>query len=102
MADPTIRERFVDLLLERVKADPYPSVMHMDMLEALLNRPDQLVEYLEALMEKVESTRFPSHDARADPADRRDAARLRPRKRSAKIAPEPANRAMLSSTQRSR
>jgi hypothetical protein len=61
VADPTIRERFVDLLLERVKADPYPSHMHMDMLEASLNQPDQLVEYLEALMEKVENTRFPSH-----------------------------------------
>jgi hypothetical protein len=61
VADQTIRERFVDLLLERVKADPYPSRMHMDMLEATLRRPDQLVEYLEALMEKVENTRFPSH-----------------------------------------
>jgi hypothetical protein len=33
----------------------------MDMLEASLRQPDQLVEYLEALMEKVERTRFPSH-----------------------------------------
>jgi hypothetical protein len=61
VADETIRERFVDLLLERVKSDPYPSRMHMDMLEASLNQPDQLVEYLEALMQKVENTRFPSH-----------------------------------------
>lgn len=61
MADLTIRERFVDLLLERVKADPYPSRLHMDMLEATLSDPDQVVEYLEALIEKVENTRFPSH-----------------------------------------
>ena len=61
MADDTIQERFVQLLLEKVKTDPYPSRIHMDMLEASLNRPDQLVEYLEALMDKVENTRFPSH-----------------------------------------
>jgi hypothetical protein len=61
VADQTIPDRFVNLLLERVKADPYPSRMHMDMLEATMRQPDQLVEYLEALMEKVENTRFPSH-----------------------------------------
>ena len=61
MADDTIQERFVQLLLEKVKTDPYPSRIHMDMLEASLRQPDQLVEYLEALMEKVENTRFPSH-----------------------------------------
>jgi hypothetical protein len=44
-----------------VKADPYPSRLHMDMLEATLSDPDQVVEYLEALIEKVENTRFPSH-----------------------------------------
>jgi hypothetical protein len=60
VADQTIRERFVDLLLEKVKTDPYPSSRHMDMLEASLNQPDQLVEYLDALMDKVEATRFPS------------------------------------------
>jgi hypothetical protein len=61
VADQTIQERFVDLLLERVKADPYPSRLHMDMLEATIRQPDQLVEYLDALMDKVERTRFPSH-----------------------------------------
>jgi hypothetical protein len=61
VADQTIQERFVDLLLERVKADTYPSRLHMDMLEATIRKPDDLVEYLEALIEKVENTRFPSH-----------------------------------------
>ena len=32
----------------------------MDLLEATVTSPDQLAEYLEALMEKVETTRFPS------------------------------------------
>jgi hypothetical protein len=61
VADQTIQERFVDLLLERVKQDVYPSRLHMDMLEATIRQPDQLVEYLEALIDKVENTRFPSH-----------------------------------------
>jgi hypothetical protein len=61
VADQTIKERFVDLLLERVKQDVYPSRLHMDMLEATMRQPDQLVEYLEALIDKVENTRFPSH-----------------------------------------
>jgi hypothetical protein len=61
VADDTIQERFVNLLLERVKQDVYPSRLHMDMLEATIRQPDDLVEYLEALIEKVENTRFPSH-----------------------------------------
>jgi hypothetical protein len=56
----TLRQRYVQLLLDRVREDPYPSTSYMDMLEASVNDPDQLVEYLEALLEKVESTRFPS------------------------------------------
>jgi Txe/YoeB family toxin of Txe-Axe toxin-antitoxin module len=61
VADQTLRERFVDVLLERVKTEPYPSRQHMEMLEATIRDPDQLVEYLEALIEKVENTRFPSY-----------------------------------------
>jgi hypothetical protein len=60
VADQTIQERYVQLLLDRVRADPYPSLAQMDLLESTLRNPDQLVEYMEALMDKVESTRFPS------------------------------------------
>jgi hypothetical protein len=59
--DQTLRERYVELLLDRVRREPYPSTEHMDLLEASMNDPQQLVEYLEALLEKVEATRFPSH-----------------------------------------
>ena len=48
----------VDKLAER--AEPYPSLAQMDLLEATVTSPDQLAEYLEALMEKVEETRVPS------------------------------------------
>jgi hypothetical protein len=60
VADQTLRERFVQLLLDRIRAEPYPSLAQMDLLEATVRSPDQLVEYLEALMDKVEETRFPS------------------------------------------
>jgi hypothetical protein len=60
VADQTIQQRFVQLLLEKVRTDPFPSLEHMNLLEATVRDPDQLVEYLEVLMEKVESTRFPS------------------------------------------
>jgi hypothetical protein len=60
VAEQTLRERYVQILLDRIRAEPYPSPAQMDLLEATLTSPDQLAEYLEALMEKVESTRFPS------------------------------------------
>jgi hypothetical protein len=56
----TLRERFVQLLLDRVREDTFPSVVQMNMIESTVRNPEQLVEYLEALMEKVEDTRFPS------------------------------------------
>jgi hypothetical protein len=55
-----LRERFVQILLDRIRSEPYPSLAQMDLLESTVTSPDQLAEYLEALMEKVESSRFPS------------------------------------------
>jgi hypothetical protein len=60
VAEQTLRERYVQILLDRIRAEPYPSYTQMDLLEATVTSPDQLAEYLEALMEKVETTRFPS------------------------------------------
>jgi hypothetical protein len=56
----TLRQRYVQALLDRVREDLYPSTSYMDLLEETVNDPDQLVEYIEALLEKVEATRFPS------------------------------------------
>jgi hypothetical protein len=58
--DQSLRERFVQILIDRIRAEAYPSKEHMDLLEATVTSPAQLVEYLDALMDKVESTRFPS------------------------------------------
>jgi hypothetical protein len=60
VADQNLRERFVQILLDRIRAEPYPSLAQMDLLEATVTSPEQLAEYLEALMEKVETSRFPS------------------------------------------
>jgi hypothetical protein len=60
VADQTLQERFVQVLLDRIRAEPYPSLAQMDLLESTVRNPDQLVEYLDALMDKVEETRFPS------------------------------------------
>jgi hypothetical protein len=60
VAEQNLRERFVEILLDRIRDEPYPSLALMDLLEATVTSPDQLAEYLEALMEKVETTRFPS------------------------------------------
>jgi hypothetical protein len=60
VADQTLQQRFGQTLLDRIRADTYPSLSHMDLFEATVRDPDQLVEYLEALMQKVEGERFPS------------------------------------------
>ena len=60
MNGQTLQERYVQLLLDRVRQDPYPSPVQMDLIEATIRDSEQLVDYIEALLEKVESTRFPS------------------------------------------
>jgi hypothetical protein len=53
------RALYSRLLMERVRADRYPSWTQMEILEQVL--PPQLVpEYLEILLEKVMNDRWPS------------------------------------------
>jgi hypothetical protein len=53
------RARLVDLLLEKIAADPYPSGTMMDLVEELL-LPDDVPAYAAVLMEKVRGDAFPS------------------------------------------
>jgi hypothetical protein len=55
----TVRERILEMLMERVREDEYPSNDHLDRIEELLT-PDTADEYLEILMEKVEDAQWPS------------------------------------------
>jgi hypothetical protein len=56
-----LHHQILELLLNKVRDDPYPSVTMLDMIEQSL-RPDDVSEYTEILMEKVSSDQFPSLD----------------------------------------
>jgi hypothetical protein len=64
MADATqqdLHHQILELLFDKVRDDPYPSVTMLDMIEQSLS-PDDVSEYTEILMEKVSSDQFPSLD----------------------------------------
>lgn len=56
-----VRREVLQVLLEKVEEDRYPSVTMMDMVEKLLG-PDELPVYTEILLDKVRDERFPSMD----------------------------------------
>lgn len=59
MARDEVRQWLVEFLLEKVRADAYPSTTHLDLIEQLI--PCYMVpEYLSVLREKVEKDSFPS------------------------------------------
>ena len=53
------RARLLDLLLEKVAEDQYPSGTMMDYIEELLN-PDEVDAYATVLMEKIRDETYPS------------------------------------------
>jgi hypothetical protein len=55
----TVRERVLDLLLEKVEADRYPSSAMLDDIERLLT-PWRREDYVEVLLDKIRGDRFPS------------------------------------------
>jgi hypothetical protein len=54
------RDRYLELLLERISEDQYPSGELMDRCEAALSRPEHLAAYLDVLLEKIDETWYPS------------------------------------------
>jgi hypothetical protein len=60
MAGSDVQERYVSMLLERVRRDRFPSAEDMNRIEAMLTSPEQLLDYLQVLFEKVEGVRHPS------------------------------------------
>lgn len=56
-----LRREVLQVLLEKVEEDRYPSATMMDMVEQLLG-PDELPAYTEILLDKVREARFPSMD----------------------------------------
>jgi hypothetical protein len=53
------RARLLDLLLEKVAADTYPSNTMMDLVEELLE-PDDVPAYAAVLMQKISEENYPS------------------------------------------
>lgn len=53
------RQSVLDLLLDKVRDDQYPSATHLDMIEMLLTSED-LDTYREVLFEKVANETYPS------------------------------------------
>jgi hypothetical protein len=52
-------DRYMRVLLDRIKEDRYPSGELMDRVEILLDR-EHVDEYLDTLFEKVEEVHYPS------------------------------------------
>ncbi|TWD81694.1 hypothetical protein FB561_2815 [Kribbella amoyensis] len=61
MAEPEIdvRERLVDILLEKVADERFPSTTTLDLIESLL-RPDEVPVYAQVLLRQVRSEPYPS------------------------------------------
>ena len=55
----TVRERVLDMLLEKVDADRYPSQAMLDDIESILT-PWRRQDYAEVLLNKIREDRFPS------------------------------------------
>ncbi|NYJ00949.1 hypothetical protein HNR19_001647 [Nocardioides thalensis] len=56
-----VRREVLQMLLEKIEEDRFPSSTMMDMAEKLLG-PDELSAYTAILLDKVRETRFPSMD----------------------------------------
>jgi hypothetical protein len=57
----SIREAVLDMLLDKVDEDRYPSPTMLDDIERILT-PWRRDDYAEVLLAKVRANRFPSHD----------------------------------------
>jgi hypothetical protein len=54
-----VRARLLDLLIEKIVADTYPSETMLDMIEQILT-PDDVAAYAGVLMQKIEEDSYPS------------------------------------------
>ncbi|HLM05413.1 MAG TPA: hypothetical protein VK402_09530 [Blastococcus sp.] len=57
----SIRDAVLDLLLDKVDNDRYPSPTMLDDIERILT-PWRRDDYVEVLLAKIRADRFPSHD----------------------------------------
>lgn len=60
MNSEELRKRITETLLEDINEVQYPSVTMMDRVESTLSTPDDLAEYADVLVKKVEASTYPS------------------------------------------
>ena len=60
MEAATLRTRLTQSLLDDINEVQFPSVTMMNRVESALGTRDDLADYIEVLVEKVEATRYPS------------------------------------------
>ena len=56
----TQQERLLEVLMERVRGDRYPSGQLLNRIEASLWTPNQIVEYVDLLLDKIDESWYPS------------------------------------------
>lgn len=56
-----VRSSLLQVLLDKVDAEPYPSVTMLNIIESLL-QPDEVPDYVEHLVDRVRADNFPSID----------------------------------------
>ena len=56
----TPQDRYLEILMEKVREDRYPSGDLMDRVEAVITSREQAVEYLDVLYEKISDDKYPS------------------------------------------
>jgi hypothetical protein len=54
------QERYVAMLMERIRQDRYPSHHLMNRVEAAFWTPEQVSEYIDLLLEKADEAWYPS------------------------------------------
>ena len=58
---PAAQQRYLDMLMERIRQDRFPSHQLLDRIEASFWSAEQVVEYVDLLLEKVDESWYPSH-----------------------------------------
>lgn len=56
-----LHDEIVEMLMDKVREDPYPSTTHLDMIESVMHDED-VDAYAEALLDKVRLDTYPSID----------------------------------------
>ncbi len=60
MASDATQQRYLDVLMERVRQDRYPSHQLLDRIEAALYTSEQVADYAELLLVKIDESWYPS------------------------------------------